>query len=83
MQDTNTHGKIKWQTGNHMTDMEQDMNKPNCDRDKTKTWHLVYILYKAAPEKIVMSLTSSVQLSYNGVNAGRSRLLLNIKCTQC
>jgi len=34
-----THGRITWQTGNHMTDMEQDMNKPKCDRDKTKTCH--------------------------------------------
>jgi len=22
----------------HMTDMEHHMNKPKCDRDKTKSW---------------------------------------------
>jgi len=29
-----------------------------------------------------MSLSSSVQLSYNGVSAGRSIILLDIKCPQ-
>jgi len=41
-----THGRITWQTGNHMMDMEHDMNRPTVNetnqnvtaRDKTKSW---------------------------------------------
>jgi len=39
-------------------------------------------LYLATLEKTVMSSSSSVQFSYNGVNAGISLILLNIKCPQ-
>jgi len=28
-----THGMITWQTGNHITDMEHDMNKSKRDGD--------------------------------------------------
>jgi len=38
-------------------------------------------MYIAALEKTVMSSSSSVQFSYNGVSAGRSILLWNIKCS--
>jgi len=39
-------------------------------------------IYTAALDKTVMSSSSSVQFSYNSVSAGRSIILLNIKCHQ-
>jgi len=44
-----------------------------------KVINLVYLSIQAL-EKTMMSLSSSVQFSFNGVNADRSIILLNFKC---
>jgi len=44
-----------------------------------KVINLVYLSIQAL-EKTMMSLSCSVQFSFNGVNADRSIILLNFKC---